>query len=46
MSNVYQLDAEVRSDMGRGASRRLRRLAEKVPAIMYGANEAPHLLKL
>lgn len=40
-TKAYQLDAEVRSDMGRGASRRLRRLAEKVPAIMYGADEDP-----
>ncbi|MGL4447430.1 MAG: 50S ribosomal protein L25 [Shewanella sp.] len=36
MSFVFQ--AEVRSDMGKGASRRLRR-AEQVPAIVYGAGK-------
>ena len=34
MSFVFQ--AEVRSDMGKGASRRLRH-ADQVPAIVYGA---------
>ncbi|MEJ6476562.1 50S ribosomal protein L25/general stress protein Ctc [Pseudoalteromonas piscicida] len=34
----YKLDAEVRSDLGTGASRRLRR-ADKVPAILYGAGK-------
>ncbi|MDP4489716.1 50S ribosomal protein L25/general stress protein Ctc [Pseudoalteromonas piscicida] len=36
--SVYNLDAEVRSDLGTGASRRLRR-ADKVPAILYGAGK-------
>ncbi|MCF2828894.1 50S ribosomal protein L25/general stress protein Ctc [Pseudoalteromonas sp. HM-SA03] len=36
--SVYKLDAEVRSDLGTGASRRLRR-ADKVPAILYGAGK-------
>ncbi len=35
MSNEFVLDAETRSDKGKGASRRLRR-AGKVPAIIYG----------
>ena len=35
MSNEFFLDAESRSDMGKGASRRLRRTG-KVPAIIYG----------
>lgn len=35
MSNEFTLDAETRSDKGKGASRRLRR-AGKVPAIVYG----------
>jgi large subunit ribosomal protein L25 len=40
----YTLDAEVRTDKGKGASRRLRR-TNKVPAIMYGENkEAANLL--
>ncbi len=36
MSNaIYTLNAEVRNDLGKGASRRLRH-ADKVPAIIYG----------
>jgi large subunit ribosomal protein L25 len=35
----FELDAELRNDIGRGASRRLRQ-ANKVPAVMYGAGEA------
>lgn len=40
MSNNFQLNAELRTDMGKGASRRLRR-EQKVPAIMYGGGQAP-----
>ena len=36
MSNDFQLDVTVRNDTGKGASRRLRRLADEVPAIVYG----------
>ena len=36
MSIVFQ--AEVRADLGKGASRRLRR-AEQIPAILYGAGQ-------
>ena len=36
MSNDFQLNATIRNDMGKGASRRLRRLAKVVPAIIYG----------
>ncbi len=35
---IYTLEAEVRSETGTGASRRLRR-ADKVPAILYGAEK-------
>jgi large subunit ribosomal protein L25 len=39
MSNeLYTLDAEVRVDLGTGASRRLRR-EDKVPAVLYGADK-------
>ncbi len=38
--DLFTLDAEVRSDIGKGASRRLRH-ANKVPAIVYGANQEP-----
>lgn len=34
----FELEAEIRKDLGKGASRRLRR-ADKVPAIVYGAGE-------
>lgn len=36
MSNDFILNAEARADVGKGASRRLRRQAGKVPAILYG----------
>jgi len=38
MSVTFELDAEVRTDMGKGASRRLRH-ANKIPAIMYGGGD-------
>lgn len=37
MSTV--LEAEAREEIGKGASRRLRRLENKVPAIIYGGNK-------
>jgi len=44
MAISYELEAQVRQDKGKGASRRLRR-AEQVPAIIYGADkEATPLL--
>jgi len=42
---IFNLDAEVRTDLGKGASRRLRH-ADKVPAILYGGEEAPVSLTL
>jgi large subunit ribosomal protein L25 len=36
----YELEASIRNDMGKGASRRLRR-EEKVPGIMYGGGKDP-----
>ncbi|KLV08703.1 MULTISPECIES: 50S ribosomal protein L25 [Photobacterium] len=35
-----KFEAEVRTDLGKGASRRLRH-AKKFPAIVYGGEEAP-----
>ena len=35
---IYTLDAEVRTDLGKGASRRLRH-EDKVPAIIYGGHK-------
>ncbi|WDD97725.1 50S ribosomal protein L25/general stress protein Ctc [Thalassomonas actiniarum] len=40
MTDLFTLDAEVRTDLGKGASRRLRH-ANKVPAIIYGLGEEP-----
>lgn len=40
MSNDFVINAEVRVDQGKGASRRLRR-AGKVPAILYGGHQDP-----
>jgi large subunit ribosomal protein L25 len=37
----YQLTANVRHDLGKGASRRLRRANEQVAAIIYGGEKAP-----
>ncbi len=39
MSTV--LEAQTRKDVGKGASRRLRRLENKVPAIIYGGSKNP-----
>ena len=46
MSDQFELNAELREDMGKGASRRLRRLADLVPAIIYGAGKDPQTLTL
>jgi len=46
MSGQFELHAEVREDLGKGASRRLRRLADLVPAIIYGGDKAPQPLTL
>ena len=46
MSDQFELFAEVREDMGKGASRRLRRHASKVPAIVYGGDKAPQPVSL
>ncbi len=46
MSQKIEINAEVRTDVGKGASRRLRRSGDKVPAIIYGAEEPPINLTL
>ena len=45
MSNVM-LEAETRTVTGKGASRRLRRLENKVPAVLYGGDKKPQSLHL
>jgi large subunit ribosomal protein L25 len=42
----FVLNAQVREDKGKGASRRLRRLANQVPAIIYGAKKDPQNISL
>ena len=46
MSGQFELTAEARDDMGKGASRRLRRHADKIPAIIYGAGKDPQPLTM
>ncbi|QIB66563.1 50S ribosomal protein L25/general stress protein Ctc [Kineobactrum salinum] len=46
MSDQFELYAEVREDLGKGASRRLRRLGDRVPAIIYGGSKDPQPLSL
>ena len=41
MANEFELDAELRTDLGKGSSRRLRRLADLVPAVGSGAGKDP-----
>ncbi len=45
MSDNQTIAAEIREDVGKGASRRLRH-AGKIPAIMYGGNKDPEALTL
>ncbi len=44
-TNKFEIDAQLRDDIGKGASRRLRH-ANKVPAVVYGAGEAAVSLTL
>ena len=44
--NDFTLNAEARSDLGKGASRRLRRLASLVPAVVYGGDKAPESISM
>ena len=43
--STFKIDAELRDDLGKGASRRLRRL-NKVPAIIYGSNRASRSISI
>jgi len=45
MAKTYEVPAEIREDVGKGASRRLRR-AKKVPAVLYGGTREPVSLTL
>ena len=46
MSTAFTLHAKGREDSGKGASRRLRRLAGEIPAIVYGGKKDPQSLSL
>ncbi len=45
MSNIV-VNAQARADTGKGASRRLRRKAGNIPAILFGGEKAPQPLTL
>ncbi len=45
MSESFVLEAEPRTDLGKGASRRLRRTG-KIPAVLYGGDQDPVALQL
>lgn len=46
MSDDFTLNAKLREDAGKGASRRLRREANEVPAIVYGGNKKPTMISV
>jgi len=46
MSDSFVVNVELREDLGKGASRRLRRLEDKIPGIVYGAGKKPQPLSL
>ncbi len=46
MSHHVSLEANLRNEEGKGASRRLRRLESRVPAILYGGQLPPRSISL
>jgi large subunit ribosomal protein L25 len=46
MTVEFALNAQVRSDLGKGASRRLRRLASLIPAVIYGGEKDAQSISL
>ena len=42
----FELNCTVRTDLGKGASRRLRRLNNEIPAVLYGGGEDPMSLSI
>jgi large subunit ribosomal protein L25 len=46
MSEIYELTAENRTEIGKGGSRRLRRLENKVPAVVYGGEKSPEMITI
>jgi len=45
MSETYKINAQMRTDMGKGASRRLRRQGS-IPGIVYGAHQEPTMISI
>ncbi len=45
-ADQFELNCSVRADSGKGASRRLRRLDNAIPAILYGGNKDPMALTI
>ena len=41
MHKAFELNCELRTDLGKGASRRLRRLNGSIPAVLYGGGQDP-----
>lgn len=46
MSNEFSLNAQARDVLGKGSSRRLRRLEGNIPAIVYGGKKEPQNITL
>ena len=46
MADSFQLKTALRNNIGKGASRRLRREGDLVPAILYGAGKDPQALSI
>ena len=46
MSESFEIQAESRNDLGKGASRRLRRNENKMPAVIYGGGQAAESITL
>ena len=46
MSQSIELNASLRTDLGTGASRRLRRSGERLPGVIYGGESAPQPVTL
>lgn len=45
-ANDFELNCTVRTEQGKGASRRLRRLNNEIPAVLYGGGEDPVSLSI
>lgn len=45
-TTLFELDATQRDDLGKGSSRRLRRLQDRIPGIVYGGAKKPESISL